>query len=329
MESAMVGILLYDARPMYFAWFISALAVTGPIYLWLLAGASARRLGWVDQQLVELSAQISFRLGMPVVLFFGASRVDYSSLLQSHYLLAGLMATLVVTVLAQAWGKLRGFAPREASIFVQGSFRSNLGIVGIALCASAYGEAGLALAALPVAVMTILYNIIAVLVLNRAHQRDSAPLAVLLGIIRNPLIIGIGLGVLLSVSGMQLSVRVYQLGQLISSVVLPVALITIGASMSLKVLRQSGPITLDTMTWRHLVSPLIGVLIASLFGVYGPELGVLFLLLSSPIAAASFVMVVAVGGNGPLAANLIVVSTLLSGITTTLGFALLNGLGLV
>lgn len=40
-------------------------------------------------------------------------------------------------------------------------------------------------------------------------------------------------------------------------------------------------------------------------------------------------MVVAVGDNAPLAANLIVVSTLVFGISTTLGFALLNGLGLV
>ncbi len=314
---------------MYYGWFISALAVTGPTYLWLLGGATARRLGWVDQQLVELSAQISFRLGMPVVLFFGASRVDYSSLLQSRYLLAGIAATLVVAALAQAWGGLRKFSTRERSIFVQGSFRSNLGIVGIALCASAYGEEGLALAALPVAVLTILYNIIAVVVLNRAHQRDSEPLAVLLGIARNPLIIGIGLGVLVSVFDVTLPMRVYQLGQVIASVVLPVALLTIGAPLSLKVLRESGAITLDTVAWRHLVSPLLGVLIAILFGVYGPELGVLFLLLSSPVAAASFVMVVAVGGNGPLAANLILVSTLVSGISTTLGFALLNGLGLV
>lgn len=61
----------------------------------------------------------------------------------------------------------------------------------------------------------------------------------------------------------------------------------------------------------------------------GAELGVLFLLLSSPVAAASFVMVVAVRGDANLAANIIVLSTLLSGISVTLGFALLAACGLI
>lgn len=318
--------MLYD---MSFEWFLSALLITGPTYAWLLGGAGLRRVGWLDEELVELAAKFSFRIGMPLVLFFGASRVDYSSVLQSSYLLAAIITTLIVTVGAELWGRWRGFDAASRSVFVQGSFRSNLGIIGISLCAGAYGEAGLALAALPVAVLTILYNIIAVYILNRAHGRSSRPAAIAWGIVSNPLIIGISFGVLLSVTGIKVPLTAYRVGEWVSALVIPAALLTIGASLSLKVLRESGILAIDTMAWRHLLAPSLAVGIALGLGVYGPELGVVYLLMSSPIAAASFVMVLAVGGNGPLAANLIVVSTLVSGITTTLGMALLTALGLV
>jgi predicted permease len=64
-------------------------------------------------------------------------------------------------------------------------------------------------------------------------------------------------------------------------------------------------------------------------GVRGEQLGILFLLLSSPVAAASFVMVVAARGDGALAANIVVLSTLCSVVTVTAGFYLLSLFGLV
>ncbi|MEM1111065.1 MAG: AEC family transporter [Pseudomonadota bacterium] len=314
---------------MLLSWFITALAVTGPIYLWLLGGVMLRRLGLIGDDLVNLAAQFSYRMAMPLVLFFGASQVDYSNVLNSRYLIAGVIATITVSVLADVWGRLRAFEPAMRAIFVQGSFRSNLGIVGIALAASAYGDAGLALAALPVAILTILYNIIAVWVLDSGHGHSTRVPVVIFRMASNPLIVGISAGVVVSVLGVDLGTRAYRLGDWFSTAALPLALITIGASLSLKSLRASQALAVDTMLWRHLISPAFTMLLALWMGIYGPELGVLFLLFSSPIAAASFVMVVAVGGNGAVAANLIVLSTLVSGVTTTLGFALLNYFGLV
>ena len=79
-----------------------------------------------------------------------------------------------------------------------------------------------------------------------------------------------------------------------------------------------------------LISPAtLGVSLALLLGVRGEALGVLFLLLATPVAASSHVMVVAARGDGALAASMVVLSTLLSVVTITLGFFLLSLLGLV
>jgi predicted permease len=74
---------------------------------------------------------------------------------------------------------------------------------------------------------------------------------------------------------------------------------------------------------------LFGVLLALSLGVRDEQLGVIFLLLATPVAASSHVMVVAARGDGTLAANLIVVTTLLSLVTITVGFFVLSLFSLV
>lgn len=308
---------------------VTALKVTGPIFLWVLLGVVARRLGWLGPPLVERLSLLVFRYGMPVILGLGASRVDYSEIAGSAYLQAGILSVLVVTLLGHLYGRWRGLPQADHGVFLQAVFRSNLGIIGIALCASAYGERGLVMAALPVAVLTVLYNILAVYVLNRAHGKSASLFGVVLAIARNPLVVGIAAGMLVSIAGWSLPKWAYQVGNAYALLVLPVAVLVIGAALSLRALRESGRSTLDASIWRLLLAPLITVLIALAWGVRGEELGVLFLLLAGPVATASFVMVVAVGGNGSLAANIVLVTTLLSLPSMTLGMALLQAAGLL
>lgn len=64
-------------------------------------------------------------------------------------------------------------------------------------------------------------------------------------------------------------------------------------------------------------------------GFQGMTLGVLFLLTSTPTAAASYVMTRAMGGNATLAANIIALTTAGSFFTTALGLYFLRAGGLI
>jgi predicted permease len=185
------------------------------------------------------------------------------------------------------------------------------------------------LAALPIALMTVLYNILAVWVLNTTLGASASMKAVVLGIIRNPLIIGITAGVSLSVSGLSVPVVLGPIGSGLSTFFLPLVLVCIGGSMNLSRLYKAGSLTWEACVWRLCVAPLLGVLLALSLGVRDEQLGVMFLLLATPVAASSHVMVVAARGDGTLAANLIVVTTLLSLVTITVGFFVLSLFSLV
>ncbi len=307
----------------------TALSVSVPTFGWVLLGLALRRVGLVSAAFVGTVSRLAFNYGLPLMLFASAAQVDYATLGSARHLLAGALGTVLTLALAWGYSRWRGHPRALQGIFVQAAFRSNLAIVGLGLAISAYGERGPLLAALPVALMTALYNVLAVWVLNSTLSSTTSATSLLLGIARNPLIIGIGAGVALSVSGLPVPAIVVPAGAALSFFFLPLMLVCIGGSMQVSQLRRTGAIAWEATAWRLCVGPLLTVLLALSMGVRDEPLGVLFLLAASPVAAASFVMVVAARGDGVLAANIVVLTTLLSIVTVTLGFFLLSLFSLV
>lgn len=294
-----------------------------------MLGIIARRLGILTETVINTVSRIAFQFALPVLLFASAGSVDYYALGDTSYVLAGIIATLVVFGGAWIYGHWKNIPRLQLGVFVQAAFRSNLAIVGVALCISAYGDRGVSLAALPIAVMTALYNILAVVVLNSTLGGSRTIGGLLLGMLRNPLLVGIGLGVIVALIEWPVPELVKTAAWGISTYYMPLALLCIGGSMNLDSLRNSAALTWEAMAWRLCLSPALGVVIALLLGVEGAPLGVLFLLLASPVAAASFVMVVAARGDERFAANVIVLTTLFSIVTVTAGFFVLSVLELV
>lgn len=303
--------------------------VSAPTFGWVLVGALAARAGLLPLELNNRISRLSFNVGLPLMLFAGAAGVDYSTLTSARYLLAGVLGTLVVLGLSWVYSLWRGHSLPDRGIFSQGAFRSNLAIMGLALCISAYGERGAQLAAMAVAIMTTLYNILAVWVLNVSLGSNTSVPATLLGVIRNPLIIGIAAGAALSLSGLPIPAAIEPAGSWLSALFLPLMLVCVGGAMQISELRRSGALAWESTAWRLLVAPAITILIAMALGVKDEPLGVLFLLVATPAAASSYIMVVAARGDGVLAANIVVLTTVFSMLTITLGFFVLSLLGWV
>lgn len=308
---------------------LAALRISGPIFGWVILGAILSRVGILRFHFINVVSRFSFNVALPIVLLVGASGVDYAALGSASYLYAAIISSLLVFALSWLYGRWRGFPRSQVGIFVQGAFRSNLAVIGVALCVAAYGERGLVLAAPPIAVLTLLFNILAIWVLDSTLGNKNSVLSMTMGILRNPLIVGILIGAFCSVSGVVLPVFSGTLSGAITTYFIPVLLTCVGGSVRLDGLASISVLVWETSAWRLLVSPAIAVCVALLMGVRGETLGVYFLLLSSPVAAASFVMVVAGRGDGGLAANIIVLSSLLCLLSITAGFFLLSVLRLV
>jgi malonate transporter and related proteins len=307
-----------------------AFSVTAPIFVMLMLGIVLKRKAMINDEFIKTASQLVYNIGLPVMLFSTCATAQFSAMADTNVLIAFSIMTALVfmgSLLSAHW-----HCPdaRDQGVFIQGAFRGNLVILGLAFCANAYGERGLAIAALPVAMTVIVYNVLSVYVLNRSlHTAKSSLQPTLIGIAKNPLILAILLGLSLNAIALPLPKVLLDSSKYLSQMVLPLALICIGGALDLSHFARFDRATLSASLWKLILSPLIACGIAIALGVQGESLAILFLLAASPTASISFVMVQALNGNTKLAANIIVQTTLGAMLTVTAGLWWLQTMDLI
>jgi len=252
-------------------------------------------------------------------------------LLNVKLIAIGLGSTLIIFPMLVLLSLVLVRAKRERGIFVQGSFRGNMGIIGLAFCLNAYGDTGIAIASVYMAALTILYNLLSVIILTQTLTTSQQQLwrQIVVNIIKNPIVISIVLGFI--AIGIRLPIHpvLMDSGNYLAQMTLPLALLCIGGSINLKELRQSSFVSLITVTMKLVLVPAASVALALPFGFSSIEMGVVFLMAAAPTATASYIMVQAMKGNGVLAANIIVLSTLGSVLSGSIGIVLLRSWSII
>lgn len=101
---------------------------------------------------------------------------------------------------------------RDKGVFVQGVFRSNMAIMGLATVANAYGDKGVSVGAVYMGIITIVYNILSVITLSRSDAPKGGfwhqVLSITKKIGQNPLIIALVAAFVYKFSGLAMPPQV-------------------------------------------------------------------------------------------------------------------------
>lgn len=313
--------------------FLSTLNITLPVFAMVFIGIGLKRLRWIDQAFVDTASKLVFRGSLPTLLFFGLAGTDLEATLDPWMLAFFTLATLLSFAAAWGWALLRVRRPLRG-VYVQGAFRGNCGIVGLALAAGMYGDAGISLAGLLLGVVILSYNVLSVIVLATYQPRETGGRGVdwahiVRHIVTNPLILAVLAGTPFAIFEVPLPDWLTTTGDYFASLTLPLALICIGATLSTRALRKGYRTTVSASLAKMVVVPAVATLLAVAAGFTGPALGVMFLFFASPTAAAAFVMAKAMGNDETLTANIIAMTTLMASVTVTLGVFVLRLAGLI
>lgn len=303
-----------------------ALSVTSPIFIVLLTGIYLKRIDFINDAFINISAKIVFNIGLPTLLFLSILKTPLDNPRSLSLVIYAALATVFVFVLLEWWAK-RLQPVEDRGVFVQGAFRSNMGFIGLAYCMNAYGDDVLSVAGLYLGLITIVFNILAVITLSRSLHAQTKPLGMLKGIAKNPLIIAIVAALACSLLHIPVPEFAQKSGQYFANLAVPLALLSTGGSLNFKELQANPNKTLYATVAKLLIVPVIITSGGVLFGFRGMELGVLFLMSSAPSAAAGYAMVQAMGGNGKLSANIIALTTIFSIVSVSLGITALKSMG--
>ncbi len=309
--------------------FLQTLETILPVFAMVFIGLGLRRIGWIDGAFVNTASALVFKATLPTLIFLSIIRADLDTAFNPGLLGFFAAATLGSFALAWLWALWR-VPQSDRGVYVQGSFRGNCGIVGLALAASMYGDYGLSAGGILLGVVIITYNILSVVVLltyQPGKQLSWRQIAT--DIVRNPLILSVVIAIPFAWLEIEFPRWVMTSGDYFASLTLPLALLCIGATVSLNAIRQeSGPAFGATLL-KMVTLPVLCTAAAWLAGFSGQELGLMFLYFASPTAAASFVMVKALGGNARMAANIVALTTLLASVTVTIGVFVLQTVDLI
>jgi len=303
-------------------------SVVAPVFLVIFVGILLKQWRIIDERFSAVTSKIVFNVAMPALLFQKLSAIPIAEIFNPYQVLFVVSALLAMFVLAWLISWVICKNGRDQGAFIQGAFRGNFAILGFALIHNAFGPEALANAALVLAIIMPLYNVLSIIALTvPLHREKSVALnRTIIQIITNPLIIAALIALPFSILNIPVLPLVGTTVDYLAGMTLPLALIGIGSALSFKTLRGVHADAFAAI-FKIMIMPIICTSAAVLVGFRGQELGVLYFLFAAPAAIASYIMAEALGSNGRLAANIVVLSTMTSLLTISCGVFVLRTLG--
>lgn len=312
---------------------IFSLNATIPLFLVMVVGYVLRQVKLIDEPFVKSLNSFNYTVTLPVLLFQDMSTADFYSEWDFHYVAFCFLATLVsyflillVTLLFVKDKTIRGE-------FLQASYRGSAAVLGMAFIANIYDTTS---AATPLMILgTVpLYNILAVITLSMLGPGSEglsgkSVKKTLIGILKNPILWGIFLGMIPALLRIQYPVMIDKTLSLISRIASPLALIGLGAGFEgKKAIAKIKPTVVCSMI-RLLILPLTFLPVAAFLGFTGEKMISLLIMLGAPTTSSCYIMAKNMGHEGVLTSSVVVATTFFSSVTLTLWLYLLKNFGLV
>lgn len=313
--------------------FIFSLNATVPIFAMMVIGNILKRMHLIDEHFASIANKFVFKVCLPCLLFSDLAVTDIRHHFDPEYVGYCFAVTLISILVI--WYLARHLLKDKTSVgaFVQCSYRSSAAILGIAFIQNIYGTSGMA--PLMIIGSVPLYNIFAVIILtlesnneeisNNTHQIK----ATFLNVLKNPIIIGIFLGLLASLVNLKLPHIADKTIQNLAVMTSPLALISIGATFEgKKALAKIKP-TLVATFLKLLGLAAVFLPVAIYLGMRDQKLVAILVMLASPCTPTSYIMAKNMDGDDVLASSIIVATTLLSSITLTFWIFLMRTMHLI
>ncbi|MFP8967613.1 AEC family transporter [Pokkaliibacter sp. CJK22405] len=308
---------------------ISSLNALGPIFLVVLVGFLLRRLAFPGESFWPAAERLTYYLLFPALLVNNLASAHFGEVALGDVV---LMVVLLLVIMTLVLAALRPWVAPTAAAFTsvyQGGVRFNT-YVGLAAAKSLYGDAGLVVAAIAIAIMIPLVNVLCVLIfaLYSDRQGKISWLATFKQMGKNPLILGCLAGILLNITGIGLPFWSQPMLKILGQAALPLGLLAVGVALDLRALRGG----MLPLAWSSLIKfvamPLTAAGLGVLLGASTLVIQVMVLFAALPTASSAYILARQMGGDAPLMAGIITAQTLLAMLTLPVTLALLNyGLG--
>lgn len=302
-----------------------------PVFLLIGIGLFLKQKGQISSTFVKEASGITFNIALPVVLFQSMARADFSKILAPKLIAMTIIIPILVWAILWVFGAMVIKDKAKLSAFVHGSFNVNFAILSLPICQNLFGPVAYQIGSLILCADTPVVSILAAILLTVCNHKGEKInfFRVLWGVVKNPFIIASILGILWNISHISMPVFMDKTLTYLSAIAVPLALITIGGSMDVSHIKNAFHISMAATIIKTIITPIIFIPIGIFMGIKGYQLGILFVYCSAPAAVSSYIMSAGMGADADIASNIVVYSTILSGLIIVAGTFLLKTGGLI
>ena len=307
---------------------IFSLNATVPVFAMIILGMLFKKIGIIDDVFASKMNKFVFLIPLPVLLFKDLATLDFKTIWDTKFVLFCFFITILSILIVTLLSFLLKNKQNQGE-FIQASYRSSAALLGIALIQNVYGKA--TMAPLMIIGSVPLYNIMAVVVLSffspeRKGISKEMWMKTLKGIITNPILIGIVIGLCWSLLHLPMPTMLDKTVTSIGNVATPLGLMAMGATFNYKkALGDLKPALCATFIklfgFCTLFLPL-----AIFFGFRQEQLIAILVMLGSATTVSCYVMAKNMGHEGVLTSTVVMLTTLISGFSITMWLYILKTL---
>jgi len=310
---------------------LEVLAICLPVFAVMGIGKLLDIRGWLTADHRRTINGLIYYAALPALILNAVARQRVSEFVNPALLVPGFIAVGLLMAIYSLIARCMRFHHGFAAAFVFGTFWANVTYMGFPLANNAFKDEGLALAAVYNAFLMPAFIILGLMLIGiYGKQEDDSWPARIKSIVTNPILLAALLGIILAASAEPFradsgslvlpgAITVFlkisgSFLELIGSMGLPLALLTIGGSLHFSKVREHRLALALVIAGKLLLMPLLTLIFTNLlFPEARPETrAVAVLLASTPNAVASYVVAAKAGVDESYVSSMLVISTALS-----------------
>lgn len=310
--------------------FLVAINAVVPFLCYIAFGYVLKIRGVIKEEFLQQMNKLVFRAFYPFMTFYNIYKADADSMPRPLLLVfAGASILILEVILVLSIPRLVKENPRRG-VIIQAIFRSNFVLFGLPLTLSVFGDSAASVAAMVVTVVVTIYNTTSVVILEMFHTDGKTSVkTILVNVIKNPLLQGACLGLVFFLLGIKLPQGLVTPIAAFADMTSPLALFVLGGTLHFNEIQANLKYLVPTLSFKLLVLPALMLTLAYALGLRGLELFLVVAIYGTPVAAASYPMAQNMGGDGELAGQLVVLSTVVSVATLFFWIFFMNSTGLI
>ena len=303
---------------------ISAKAIL-PLFAFMMLGFWIKKRDLLSDSATKQINILVFRFFLPVMC---AETIYKANLREDVELLPILMVTFgIIGVFLISWLIVPRFIKDKTQIpvMIQGIYKSNYAILGIPIAISIYGAENIGVVSVIAVILVPLNNALSAFIFERYTGKATSGSKLVLNIIRNPLVLGSLVGLILNLTGIVIPDWILSgIFSKLGAMATPLSMIALGASFVFSQIRTYRRPLFWACLAKLVFVPALIIPLSIILGARGAGLVGITIYAASPNAVNSYSTAVAMGGDADLANEIVVMTSLLSMITMFLWFVLLG-----